>query len=52
MKQREIWYADLNPVKGSQQHEIRSVVIIIGDLMNTYLPVVIACPLTSKKKKY
>jgi len=52
MKQREIWYADLNPVKGSEQQEIRSVVIISGDLMNTYLPLVIACPLTLKIKNY
>jgi len=52
MKQREIWYANLNPVKGSEQQEISPVLIISGDLMNTYLPVVIACPLTSKIKNY
>ena len=28
------------------------MVIISGDLLNTYLPVVIVCPLTSKIKKY
>ncbi len=52
MKQVEIWYADLNPVKGSEQQEIRSVVIISDDLMNTYLPVGIACPLTLKTKNH
>ena len=52
MKQREIWYADLNPVKGSEQKGYRPVVIISGDLVNTYLQIVIACPLTSKIKNY
>ena len=52
MKQREIWYADLNPVRGSEQQGLRQVVIISGDLLNTNLAVVIACPLTSKIKNY
>jgi len=52
MKQREIWLADLNPVKGSEQAGNRPVVILSGNLMNTYLKVVIACPLTSKVKNY
>ena len=52
MKQREIWYADLNPVRGSEQQGFRPVVIISGDLLNTNLQVVIACPLTSKIKNY
>lgn len=52
MKQCEIWYADLNPVKGSEQKGYRPVVIISGDLVNTYLQIVIACPLTTKIKNY
>ncbi len=52
MKQREIWYADLNPVKGSEQKGYRPVVIISGDVVNTHLQIVIACPLTSKIKNY
>lgn len=52
MKQGEIWYADLNPVKGSEQHGYRPVVIISGNVLNTYLQIVIACPLTSKIKNY
>ena len=52
MKQAEIWYADLNPVKGSEQAGYRPLVIISGDLLNTYLPIVIACPLTTKVKNY
>jgi mRNA interferase MazF len=52
MKQREIWYADLNPVRGSEQKGYRPVVIISGDVLNTYLNIVIACPLTSRIKNY
>ena len=52
MKQCEIWYADLNPIRGSEQHGFRPVVIISGNLLNHYLPVLIVCPLTSKIKNY
>ena len=52
MKQCEIWYADLNPVKGSEQKGHRPVVIISGNAVNMHLPIVIACPLTTKIKKY
>jgi mRNA interferase MazF len=52
MKQREIWYANLDPVKGSEQKDYRPVVIISGDMLNSYLPIVIACPLTTKVKSY
>lgn len=50
MKQKEIWLADLNPVKGSEQEGFRPVVIISGNMLNSYLPIVIACPLTSNIK--
>lgn len=52
MKQGEIWYANLNPTQGSEQQGDRPVVIISGNLLNTHLPVVIACPLTTKIKGY
>jgi len=52
MKQGELWYADLNPVKGSEQSGTRPVVIVSGDLANTYLKTVICCPLTTKIKRY
>ncbi len=52
MKQCEIWLADLNPVKGSEQKGFRPVVIISGNTLNRYLPVVITCPLTTKIKGY
>ncbi len=52
MKQAEIWYAKLNPVKGSEQKGFRPVVIISGNLLNNYLSIVIVCPLTTKIKDY
>ena len=52
MRQGELWYADLNPVKGSEQAGFRPVVVISGNLMNEHLNTVICCPLTSKIKNY
>ncbi len=52
MNQGEIWQADLNPYKGSEQGGFRPVVILSGNLLNRYLPVVITAPLTTKIKKY
>jgi len=52
MKQREIWFADLNPATGSEQKGYRPVVIVSGNTLNKYLQVVIACPLTTKIKGY
>lgn len=52
MKQGEIWHANLNPSKGSEQAGHRPVLIMSGDLMNSFLKVVIVCPLTRKIKNY
>jgi mRNA interferase MazF len=52
MKQAEIWYADLNPVKGSEQAGRRPVVIVSGNMLNQFLPICIVVPLTTKIKRY
>lgn len=52
MKQGELWYADLNPAKGSEQAGLRPVVILSGNLLNTHLNIIICCPLTTKIKNY
>jgi mRNA interferase MazF len=52
MKQGEIWYANLNPTEGSEQAGFRPVLIVSGNLANTYAPVVVCCPLTTKLKYY
>jgi len=52
MKQGEIWLADLNPVKGSEQQGFSPVMIISGNAMNDHLGISIVCPLTTKIKNY
>lgn len=52
MQQGEIWFADLDPVKGSEQSGSRPVVIISGNTLNDTLPIVIVVPITSKVKSY
>jgi len=52
VKQGELWYADLNPTKGSEQSGFRPILIISGNLLNEYLPLVICFPLTTKIKNY
>ena len=52
MKQCEIWLADLNLVRGSEQKGFRPVIILSGNLLNTIMPVIITCPLTTKIKEY
>ena len=52
MKQGEIWNANLDPVKGSEQAGYRPVVVVSGNLLNEHLPIVIVVPLTTKVKNY
>ena len=52
VKKGEIWEANLSPSMGSEQRGHRSVLVVSGDLLNTYSPVVFVCPITSKIKNY
>ena len=52
MKQGEIWEMYFDPIAGSEQSGRRPALIISGNVLNTYLPVVIVCPLTTKIKNY
>lgn len=47
----EIYYADLDPVIGSEQGGIRPVVIIQNDIGNKYSPTTIIAPISSKTYK-
>ena len=51
MKRGDIYFADLDPVIGSEQGGFRPVLIIQNDLGNRFSPTVIALPLTSKTGK-
>ena len=52
MKQRDIWFANLDPTKGSEQAGLRPVVIISGDSMNQNTSLCLVCPLSSKIKNF
>ncbi|MEQ8625932.1 MAG: type II toxin-antitoxin system PemK/MazF family toxin [Vicingaceae bacterium] len=52
VKKGEVWNVNLNPVMGSEQSGYRPALIVSGDLLNTYSPVVFICPITSQLKNY
>ena len=47
----DIFYADLQPVIGSEQGGMRPVLIVQNDVGNKYSPTVIAAAITSQKDK-
>ena len=52
IKRSEIYYADLNPVKGSEQGGVRPVLIIQNDKGNKHSPTTIVAAITSKLDKH
>ena len=51
-KKGDVFYADLNPVIGSEQGGVRPVVILQNDIGNRYSPTTIVAPMTTKTKTY
>ena len=51
VKRGEIYYADLNPVTGSEQGGTRPVLILQNDIGNRYSPTVIVASITGRDKK-
>ncbi|GAQ25251.1 type II toxin-antitoxin system PemK/MazF family toxin [Tepidanaerobacter syntrophicus] len=51
VRRGEIFYADLNPVVGSEQGGIRPVLIVQNDVGNKYSPTVIIAAITSQIDK-
>ena len=47
IKQFEVWMADLNPTKGTETGKIRPVVILQTDLLNSFHPSTIICPIST-----
>jgi len=47
----DLYYADLNPVVGSEQGGIRPVLIIQNDIGNKHSPTIIVAAITSKAMK-
>ena len=50
IKRGDIFYADLNPVIGSEQGGVRPVLIVQNDVGNRHSPTVIAVPISSAEK--
>jgi mRNA interferase MazF len=51
IRRGDIFYADLNPVVGSEQGECRPVLIVQNNTGNKHSPTVIVAPITGRLKK-
>ena len=47
----DIWFVDLEPIRGSEQGGIRPCIVLQNDMGNRHSPTVIVAPITSRKKK-
>ena len=52
IRRGDIYYADLNPVIGSEQGDIRPVLVVQNNVGNKHSPTVVVVPLTSSKKAF
>ncbi len=50
VRRGQIYLADLNPVKGSEQGGVRPVVVVQNDVGNRYSTTIIVAPITGQKK--
>jgi len=50
IRRGDVFYADLTPVKGSEQGGIRPVVVIQNNIGNRYSPTIVVAIITSKDK--
>ena len=50
VRRGQIYLADLNPVKGSEQGGIRPVVVVQNDIGNKYSTTIIVAPITGQNK--
>src|SRR4051794_19577025 len=51
VKRGEIWLADLNPIRGSEQAGTRLVLIFQNDLINPFTTTVLAIPLPTNLRR-
>ena len=52
IRRGDIYYADLNPVIGSEQGDTRPVLVVQNNIGNKHSPTVVVVPLTSSKKAF
>ena len=51
VKRGEVWYAELNPTRGSEQAGVRPVLIVQNDVVNRFTTTVLAIPLTTNLRR-
>ena len=51
MKRGEVWLADLNPIRGSEQAGIRPVLIFQNNAINPYTTTALTSPFTSNLRR-
>ena len=51
VKRGELWLADLNPTRGSEQAGTRPVLIFQNNLINKYTTTILAIPLTTNLRR-
>lgn len=51
LKRGDIFFAELNPVQGSEQGGVRPVLVVQNDVGNNYSPTTIVLPITSRMSK-
>jgi mRNA interferase MazF len=51
MRRGELYFANLDPVAGSEQGGTRPVLVVSRDALNANAPIVIVVPLTSREHK-
>lgn len=51
VKRGDVYYADLDPVIGSEQNGHRPIIVLQNDIGNLYSPTTIAAMVTSSQKK-
>ena len=52
IRRGDIFYADLNPIVGSEQGGIRPVLIVQNNVGNKYSPTLVVLPISTAKKHY
>ena len=52
VKRGEIYSADLDPVRGSEQGGIRPVLVVQNNVGNKYSPTLVVLPISTAKKHY
>ncbi len=52
VKRGDVFFADLDPVVGSEQGGIRPVLVVQNNIGNRYSPTLVVLPLSTAKKNY